>query len=395
MRETSPLPRAAAFELSRRQLLRLFTVGAGATALRLRYRAPALANTSRAVGVSSFLTTDELVTLDAATAHIVPTDSNVGARECGTVDYIQGMLSFMPGSDANCDRHLSAADLSATVLGLRMPSPSCRDGGDVDGNGVVDAADVVFAESAVFDARPVYAGGPFSGRHPQPHVLEPSRNCRACHVAPVQQASSAATAGVPTLNYYPPNFFEEHVPLPRLQALSWKIRILGADAVPEVVDNPLASEVLETDLRRRYRDGLAALEAISQQQFGKPFVQLTGQQQTSVFNKADPDFVTLLTYHTVEGMLCTPEYGGNRDRLGWQLVGFDGDSQPLGYAIYDESVPGSYHERPDRPNFGPNPDEDCAGFSRNIDNFLTIVSQAGLTQPGRRFSNPYCLDVPK
>jgi hypothetical protein len=151
---------------------------------------------------------------------------------------------------------------------------------------------------------------------------------------------------------------------------------------------------LETDLRRKYREGLAALETISQQQFGKPFAQLTPQQQSTVFNKADPDFVTLLTYNTVEGLLCAPEYGGNRNRLGWQLVGFDGDSQPLGYEIYDESVPGKYRERPDKPNSGPNPDEDCSGFSRKVNNFLTVITQAELTQPGRRFSTPYCLDVP-
>ncbi|HVO22104.1 MAG TPA: gluconate 2-dehydrogenase subunit 3 family protein [Candidatus Margulisiibacteriota bacterium] len=398
MRQLNPraIPPAhiAAVEISRRQLLRLLVAGAGATALRLRHGAPALADAPRATPVGGFLSTDELVILDAATAHIIPTDStSVGARECGAVDYIQSMLSFLPGSDANCDRHVTAADLSATVLGVQGPRRGCRDAGDVDGNGAVDAGDIALAESAVFDARPVYAGGPFSGRQPQPHFLEPSRNCRACHVAPVQDASGGAAVVLPTLDYYPPNFFAEHLPLPRLQALSWKIRILGADAVPEVADNPLASSLLETDLRRKYREGLASLEMISQQQFGKSFVQLTASQQSAVFNKADPDFITLLTYNTVEGLLCAPEYGGNRNGLGWQLVGFDGDSQPLGYTIYDESVPGNYRERPDHPNAGPNPHEDCSGFSRKVANFLTIIAQADLTQPGRRFTAPYCFDV--
>jgi hypothetical protein len=400
MRRLDPravFPPVTAFDLSRRQLLRLFVAGAGVAALRLRHAAPALAEAPRPTSIGGFLTTDELVILDAATAHIIPADStSVGARECGVVDYIQNMLSFMPGSDANCDRHLTAADLSATVLGLQGTRGGCRDSGDVNGNGAVDAADVALAESAVFDARPVYAGGPFSGRQPQPHFLEPSRNCRTCHVAPIPEASGGAAVVLPALDYYPPDFFTEHLPLPRLQALSWKIRVLGANAVPEVADNPLASSLLETDLRRKYRDGLASLDTISQQQFGKPFVQLTASQQTTVFNKADPDFVTLLTYNTVEGLLCAPEYGGNRNGLGWQLVGFDGDSQPLGYEIYDESVPGKYRERPDNkhPNSGPNADEDCSGFSRKVANFLTTITQAELTQPGRRFSAPYCFDVP-
>ena len=28
--------------------------------------------------------------------------------------------------------------------------------------------------------------------------------------------------------------------------------------------------------------------------------------------------------HTVEGLLCDPAYGGNRDGVGWKLIGFPG-----------------------------------------------------------------------
>ena len=107
-------------------------------------------------------------------------------------------------------------------------------------------------------------------------------------------------------------------------------------------------------------------------------------------------FITLLRYHTLEGMFCVPEYGGNRSRLGWNLIGFDGDSQPLGYTIYDETT-GGYYERQDKPNSGPNPGETCAGFSKKMNNFLTTISRAGDVQPGSKgpFKNPFCLDVPK
>jgi hypothetical protein len=98
--------------------------------------------------------------------------------------------------------------------------------------------------------------------------------------------------------------------------------------------------------------------------------------------------------HTVEGMLCAPEYGGNRDRLGWRLVGFDGDSQPEGYVVYDATVPGNYRERADKPNSGPNPDEDCHGFSAEMNRFLALIAITQLVQPGKKFSDPYCLDVP-
>ena len=391
-------------DLSRREVLRLFAAAAAAASVPQPRVGEATTSASvTAVGPGhGFLNSEELAILDAATASIIPTDSQAGARQCGVVDYIQSMLSFMPGSDANCDRRVNAADVTAAIQRLNgQHDPACPFGGDVDGNGIVDAADVAAAEAAVYGARPVYAGGPFSDRQPQPHFPTGNVPCQFCHIAPPQQvvapalAPALAAATSTTVDNYPPNFFTEFLPLPRLRLLSWKIRILGAAAVPEVGNNPLATESLEVDLRDRYRTGLASLESTSQQQFAKPFIQLTAQQQSSVLNKVDPNFKTLLIYHTFEGMLCAPEYGGNRNRIGWQLIRFDGDSQPLGYEIYDETVPGNYRERPDKPNSGPNPDEDCSGFSARMNGFLTILSSADLTKPGGRFPAPYCFDAPK
>ena len=54
----------------------------------------------------------------------------------------------------------------------------------MDGNGVVDQNDVVAAEAAVFGARPVFAGGPYSGRQPQPHFNTGSLPCGTCHGIP-------------------------------------------------------------------------------------------------------------------------------------------------------------------------------------------------------------------
>jgi hypothetical protein len=344
-----------------------------------------------------FLTTSELAILDAATAGIIPTDATVGARECGVVNYIQSLLSFMPGSDANCDWQVTAADIVATINRLDGHQASCRSAGDVDGSGGVDSHDVVAAEAAVFGARPVFAGGPYSGRQPQPHFNTGSLSCETCHGIPFQNPQPAAldvAAGASTVNNYPPDFFTQFLPQSRLQALSWKVRILGAAAVPEVAANPLATSSIEVDFRNKYRNGLAALDQMSQHTYGSGFAQLTPAQQANLLHTSpDQDFVTLLTYHTIEGMLSVPEYGGNRDRLGWQLVGFDGDSQPLGYTIYDDSL-GGYRERPDKPNSAPNPDETCSGFSQPLSNFLNLIRAAAPVQPGRHFSAPYCFGVP-
>jgi hypothetical protein len=386
--------------ISRRDVLRLTAAGAAVSASAavwplssVRAGAPSLT-----LPPYGFLNSDELAILDAATAHIIPTDDQPGARECGVIDYIQNMLSFMPGSDANCDHSMSAADVTATVLATAGARADCPDGGNVDGNGGVDAADVEAAEAAVFNAKPVFGGAPFSGRQAQSHFNIGSQGCTTCHGAAPQTATAHFAAALPTqptkIDAYPPDFFAEHLPLPRLRRLAWKIRILGAAAVPEASDNPLATSLLEADLRRKYREGLASLNTLSQHQYAKNFPQLTPAQQSAIFDKADQSFIQLLTGHTIEGMLCPPEYGGNRNRIGWQLVGFDGDSQPQGYVVYDPTVPGNFRERTDKPNSSPNPDEDCHGFSTHMNSFLTLISGSDPVKPGKKFSNPYCLDVP-
>ncbi len=46
------------------------------------------------------------------------------------------------------------------------------------------------------------------------------------------------------------------------------------------------------------------------------------------------DFFELLRTHTLYGFLGNPSYGGNRDRVGWKLIGFDNHmayQPPFGY----------------------------------------------------------------
>ncbi|MGB3828996.1 MAG: gluconate 2-dehydrogenase subunit 3 family protein [Ornithinimicrobium sp.] len=45
-------------------------------------------------------------------------------------------------------------------------------------------------------------------------------------------------------------------------------------------------------------------------------------QQTNA--EVDLDFFSLLVLHTRQGFYADPIYGGNRDQVGWQLIGFPG-----------------------------------------------------------------------
>jgi hypothetical protein len=359
--------------------------GAGALAVQPRLLAGLMARASS--GSYGFLAAGELATLDAVTALILPSDARPGAREIGVVDYIQSLLSFLPGSDANCDQLVTAADLVAIAAGV--PGTTCGDAGDVNGDGAVDALDARAGTSALYAARPAFGGGPFSGRQAQPHFDIGDTRCSECHGSKGKGGHAVPAAGG-GVDAFPPNAFRLFPPLSRLQTLSWKVRVLGPAAAPEVADNPLLAQLPEVDLRQRYRDGLAQLESLAQSGFGSGFTALSAAQQRQVLGQANRQFAELLHRHVIEGVLCMPEYGGNRDRLGWKLAGYDGDSQPLGYAIYDPSVPGAYRERADRPNSGPNPDEDCAGFSAAMESFLDLISRSA---GGGPFAAPYCFEV--
>jgi len=113
-----------------------------------------------------------------------------------------------------------------------------------------------------------------------------------------------------------------------------------------------------------------------------------------VLAAVDAAFVNLVTGHVLEGFLCVPEYGGNRARIGWQLIGFDGDSQPLGYTLGFDETAQQYIERPDKPNSKADPDDPCANFSPKVAAFLGTIARAEFTRPGNLFRTPYCFEVP-
>jgi gluconate 2-dehydrogenase gamma chain len=88
-----------------------------------------------------------------------------------------------------------------------------------------------------------------------------------------------------------------------------------------------------------YRIGCAAVERHARRKFKQSFVTLPPDQQDVVLTDFDRGqvrgfpranrFFCLVRRHTMEGVLGEPSYGGNRDLIGWRLVGFPG--QQFGY----------------------------------------------------------------
>lgn len=97
--------------------------------------------------------------------------------------------------------------------------------------------------------------------------------------------------------------------------------------------------VLATDQREKqslYRDGLGATNASSRAKFGRDFVDLEFDRQNEVLQAiergdvalsestriASREFFALVWRHTIEGFYGAPTHGGNRDYVGWRMIGF-------------------------------------------------------------------------
>ena len=93
------------------------------------------------------------------------------------------------------------------------------------------------------------------------------------------------------------------------------------------------------DHQEFYRHGLTQLDDHCNATYKKPFVTLTAAQQDEVLTALEQDkasgfdwphapaFFNTLRTHTMEGMFADPVYGGNKDFVGWKLVGFPGAQQ--------------------------------------------------------------------
>ncbi len=182
---------------------------------------------------------------------------------------------------------LTAIEYEILVAACERLIPADEDPGARDA-GVADYIDTMLG-AVSFDPPRIWAGGPFSGRHGGD-----------------------------------PGFARFHT-LTALDELAWRTRLEGSQGLAEREFNgPMIG------LQQRYREGLAAL--------GADFPSLSPADQDARLD-ANPEFTELLYEHACEGMYGAPEYGGNRDMVGWRYVGFDGDVQPRGFTDDEVSKP--------------------------------------------------------
>ena len=120
-------------------------------------------------------------------------------------------------------------------------------------------------------------------------------------------------------------------------------QIIPTDHTPGAREARVVSfidRVLVTFERERqadYTQGLTDLAAQTQQRFpnASRFSELTFDQQLQVLTAIeDTPFFNLVRTHTITGFFASPVHGGNHDKVGWQLLGYDDSlnhEAPFGY----------------------------------------------------------------
>lgn len=113
------------------------------------------------------------------------------------------------------------------------------------------------------------------------------------------------------------------------------------------IDRALAT--FARDQREAYRAGMAELQQKRRELFPQSTTirSLTDKQQIALIKSIEQtNFFELLRTHTVLGFLGNPSYGGNRERIGWHQIGFEGRmayQPPFGY--YDSEATAETSQR--------------------------------------------------
>jgi gluconate 2-dehydrogenase gamma chain len=114
------------------------------------------------------------------------------------------------------------------------------------------------------------------------------------------------------------------------------------------IDRAFGAEM--QDLLDGTREGLAAFNAaLAEAHPGSPSLAALAEEEQDAFLKTreDTDFFNLVRIMTIFGFFSMPGYGGNKDHVSWDLIGFEGHhgawQYPFGHydaEVHGESVDG-------------------------------------------------------
>jgi gluconate 2-dehydrogenase gamma chain len=98
-----------------------------------------------------------------------------------------------------------------------------------------------------------------------------------------------------------------------------------------------ALKTFDSDKQEIYRKGMIELQEVRRKMFpvSASIASLSHEQQLEFVRAIErSDFFEIMRVHTILGFLGSPSYGGNRDGVGWNYIGFEDRMSwepPFGY----------------------------------------------------------------
>ena len=125
------------------------------------------------------------------------------------------------------------------------------------------------------------------------------------------------------------------------------VAAIAGRLIPRDGDNPGAQEAgamvyidraiagYFSSLQVLYREGLGLIDRLARARHATGFVDLAEAQQDDILRAIESadgpegsrqaaQFFAVILEHTIEGTFGDPIYGGNRDAIGWKMIGFPG-----------------------------------------------------------------------
>jgi len=155
-------------------------------------------------------------------------------------------------------------------------------------------------------------------------------------VAAQEHAHHAAQSAAPTK-------FEFLTPEQAAEVEAIAAQIIPTDDTPGArearviyfIDRALTT--FDKDKQQQYVKGLKELQSKQKKVFknSTKFSDLSPEQQIKVLKAFEKNpFFETVRVHTIMGFFADPSYGGNYDKVGWKLIGFNDDfyfKPPFGY----------------------------------------------------------------
>ncbi len=268
-----------------------------------------------AAGALQVFTPHEAHTVEALTARILPgSPDDPGAREAGVVYYIDNMLAYHEGFNEATYRE------PPFVQVYTGDNPPAQQGAAVPLMGGPHGENTPTPQpTATAALTPQMTPSPTPTPTPTPTLTPPPDTRPLTSTAGITGTAALSTAAV----------------------VNTALSVLAPFSIIWVPSSEIARYGYQSVLSPRevYRIGVSALDRYTGNKFGADFVNLSEEQQDEVVgamadgkitdedfdrNLSAESFFHNLRRHTSEGMFSDPVYGGNRDLIGWQLVGYPG-----------------------------------------------------------------------